>query len=284
MGAAGFAPSAEMALPLAPEPSVLGLGPLVLGLGVALVLFTVAWLVHLALEDASIVDPLWGPAFLVVTVAYLVATGGSGPRRTLLLTLVALWGLRLGAYLLRRKWGEPEDHRYAAMRARWGERRFPWLSLVIVFWLQAVILWVVSWPLFQAVRADRPAGLTWLDGVGVVLFVVGFVFETVGDWQLARFKADPANRGRVMDLGLWRYTRHPNYFGECVLWWGFGLIALATGFAEAWWTLVSPVAMTFLLLRVSGVSLLEETIEERRPRYREYVQRTNAFVPGWPKG
>jgi len=195
---------------------------------------------------------------------------------------VALWGLRLGAYLLRRKWGEPEDHRYAAMRARWGERRFPWLSLVIVFWLQAVILWVVSWPLFQAVRADRPAGLTWLDGVGVVLFVVGFVFETVGDWQLARFKADPANRGRVMDLGLWRYTRHPNYFGECVLWWGFGLIALATGFAEAWWTLVSPVVMTFLLLRVSGVSLLEETIEERRPGYREYVRRTNAFVPGRP--
>jgi steroid 5-alpha reductase family enzyme len=260
------------------------LSPFWAGLGVSLALFTLAWLVHLSLRDASIVDPLWGPAFFVVAGAYAALTAGAGPRRVLLLVLLGLWAARLGGYLSWRKWGEPEDHRYAAMRERWGERRFPWLSLPIVFWLQAVILWVVSWPLFQALRAERPVGLTWLDGVGVLLFGVGFFFETVGDWQLARFKGDPTNRGRVMDRGLWRYTRHPNYFGECVLWWGFGLIALATGPADAWWTLVSPVLMTFLLLKVSGVSLLEQSLNERRPAYREYVRRTNAFFPGPPRG
>ncbi|MGD2113700.1 MAG: DUF1295 domain-containing protein [Acidobacteriota bacterium] len=262
------------------------LSPLWAGLVASLALFTLAWLVHLPLRDASIVDPLWGPAFFAVAGAYAALTEGAGPRRVLLLVLLGLWAVRLGGYLLWRTWGEPEDHRYAAMRERWGEGRFPWLSLGIVFWLQAAILWVVSWPLLQALRADRPAGLTWVDGLGALLFAVGFVFETVGDWQLARFKADPANRqdgGRVLDSGLWRYTRHPNYFGECVLWWGFGLIALATGVADAWWTLVSPALMTFLLLKVSGVSLLEQSMEERRPAYREYVRRTNAFVPGPPK-
>lgn len=260
------------------------LSVLFVGLAVAAGLFTLAWLAHLPLRDASIVDPLWGPAFFVVAGAYAGLTEGSGARRLLVLVLVGVWALRLGGYLTWRKWGEPEDHRYAAMRERWGARRFPWLSLGIVFWLQAVILWVVSWPLFQAVRADRPAGLTWVDGLGAFLFAVGFAFETVGDWQLVRFKADPANRGRVLDRGLWRTTRHPNYFGECVLWWGLGLIALATGVEDAWWTLLSPVLMTFLLLKVSGVSLLEQGMEERRPAYREYVRRTNAFFPGWPKG
>lgn len=266
------------------------LADLAVGLAAALALFTAAWLIHLPLRDASIVDPLWGPAFLAVTAVYAAVSGDGGARRLLVLLLVALWALRLGGYLLWRKWGEPEDHRYRAMRERWGEDAFPWLSLFLVFWLQAAILWVVSWPLFRAVRGGgsegaAPApGLGWLDGVGLALFAVGFCFEAVGDFQLARFKADPENEGEVMDRGLWRYSRHPNYFGEILVWWGFGAIALATGPAEAWWTLAGPALITFLLLRVSGVTLLEEDIEERRPAYRDYVRRTNALIPGPPGG
>ena len=258
------------------------LADLSLGLAAALALFTLAWVVHLPLRDASIVDPLWGPAFLVVAAVYAAVSGEGGPRRTLILALLALWALRLGGYLLWRKWGEPEDRRYTAMREKWGEDTFPWLSLFLVFWLQAGILWVVSWPLFRAVRGE--SALSWLDAMGIALFAAGFLFEAVGDLQLARFKADPSNEGEVLDRGLWRYTRHPNYFGEILVWWGFGAIALASAPAEAWWTLAGPAVMTFLLLRVSGVSLLEEDIEERRPAYREYVRRTNALLPGPPKG
>jgi len=263
--------------------------PLAAGLAVALAAFTLVWLLHLPLRDASIVDVLWGPAFLLVAAIYSALPGAAGGARSrLILVLVALWALRLGGYLLWRRWGEPEDPRYRAMRKRWGAP-FAWVSLPVVFWLQAAICWVVSWPLFQGIRAPGAAGggdLGWLDAAGAVLFAVGFLFETVGDVQLARFKADPAssgrNGGRVMDRGLWRFTRHPNYFGECVLWWGLGLIAMATGWG-AWWTLASPALMTVLLLRVSGVTLLESHLQETRPGYAEYVRRTNAFVPGRPK-
>jgi len=150
------------------------------------------------------------------------------------------------------------------------------VSLVTVFWLQGVILWFVALPLYATSRAD---GLTWLDPVGLGCALTGFLFEAVGDWQLARFRADPANRGLVLDRGLWRYTRHPNYFGDALFWWG---IFLCTGAAGAWWTVASPVVMTFLLLRISGVPLLERGLSATRPGYAEYVRRTSGFVPWWP--
>jgi len=265
--------------------------PLAAGLAVALAAFTLVWLLHLPLRDASIVDVLWGPAFALVAAAYgaLPGTAG-GPRSRLVLVLVSLWALRLGGYLLWRRWGEPEDARYQAMRSNWGAA-FPWVSLPVVFWLQAVICWIVSWSLYVGIRGAGTAaggnagGLSWLDWLGTALFAVGFLFETVGDAQLARFKADPANHGKVMDRGLWRFTRHPNYFGECVLWWGLWLIAVASGPTGwgPWWSLVSPMVMTVLLLRVSGVTLLERHMEGTKPGYAEYVRRTNAFVPGPPK-
>jgi steroid 5-alpha reductase family enzyme len=258
--------------------------PLAAGLTVALAAFTLVWLLHLPLRDASIVDVLWGPAFLLLAAVYAALPGAPvGARGLLVLVLVGLWSLRLGGYLFHRRRGEPEDARYGAMRERRGAA-FPWVSLPLVFWLQAAICWVVSWPLYQGIRgrAGGATGLGWLDLAGTALFAVGFLFETIGDFQLARFKADPQTRGRVMDRGLWHYTRHPNYFGECVLWWGLGLIALATGWS-AWWTLAGPVLMTVLLLGVSGVTLLESHLRETRPGYAEYVRRTNAFVPGRPK-
>jgi steroid 5-alpha reductase family enzyme len=152
-------------------------------------------------------------------------------------------------------------------------------SVYLIFGLQALLAWLISLPLHAAVLGASP--LNWLDGLGAVLWLVGFAFEAGGDWQLARFKADPANRGKVMDRGFWRYTRHPNYFGDFAVWWGFYLIGAAAG---GWWSFVGPVLMSVLLMRVSGVTLLEKDIGERRPQYADYIRRTNAFFPGAPKG
>jgi steroid 5-alpha reductase family enzyme len=147
-----------------------------------------------------------------------------------------------------------------------------------VFGLQALLAWVVSLPLLVGIFDARPLG--WLDYLGVVVLLFGLLWESIGDAQLARFKCVADNRGQVMDQGLWRFSRHPNYFGECCVWWGFYLIALSGG---GWWAIASPVLMTVLLLKVSGVGLLEKDIGERRPAYRDYVARTNAFFPWLPK-
>jgi steroid 5-alpha reductase family enzyme len=191
--------------------------------------------------------------------------------------LTALWGLRLGGHLLRRKLGDPdEDRRYASMRERRGSRFVPW-SLVAIFGLQGLLVLIVSLPL--QVGAERGAGLDATVIPGVILFVIGFLFEAIGDAQLTRFKADPGHQGQVMDRGLWRYTRHPNYFGDFCVWWGLWLIVLPAG--GTWWTLIGPVVMSILLIRVSGAALLERDISERRPQYAEYIKRTSAFFP-WP--
>jgi steroid 5-alpha reductase family enzyme len=165
------------------------------------------------------------------------------------------------------------------MRENHGPQ-FWWVSLFTVFLLQAVILWFVSMPLQVAAVKGASHSLGGLDAAGIVAWCLGFVFESIGDWQLARFKADPASAGKVLDRGLWRYTRHPNYFGDFCVWWGLYAIAAAGG---AWWTIGSPLVMSFLLLKVSGVSLLESTIVDRRPEYAEYQARTNAFFPGPPR-
>ncbi|MGH0033287.1 MAG: DUF1295 domain-containing protein [Myxococcota bacterium] len=236
------------------------------------------WLVSLALRDASIVDIYWGPGFAVLAAASFVLAG-DGARATLLLVLTSLWGLRLGGYLLWRNAGHGEDPRYQAMRRHWGAR-FPLVSLGTVFALQGVLMWFVSLPV-QVAIASPPTPLGALDAVGTLLFALGLGFESVGDVQLARFKADPDSAGQVMDRGLWRYTRHPNYFGDAVVWWGLFTIALAT--PKGAFTLLSPVLMTFLLLKVSGVAMLERSIGKRRPGYADYVRRTSAFVPMPPK-
>lgn len=245
------------------------------GLAVVLAAMTVLWLISLKIEDVSIVDPFWGPGFLLVTVCYVALTTDPGPRAWLVLVLVALWALRLGVHLLGRNLRSGEDSRYAAMRER-GGASFPMVSLFTVFWLQAVLLWIISAPLFAAVTSGEALGM--LDLVGAAVLLTGIVLEAVADRQLKAFKADPANRGQVLDSGLWRYSRHPNYFGNAVLWWGAYLIAVAAGGA---WTVFGPLLMTFLLLKVSGVTLLERGMEERRPGYADYVRRTSAFVP-WP--
>lgn len=250
---------------------------LLAGFAATLGLATCVWAASLPLRDASIVDIAWG--WLVMTPA-LVATGllaTTGPRTLLVLAMGTLWALRLSGYIAWRHHGEPEDRRYRAIRAR-NEPNFPLKSLYLVFGLQAVLATIVGSPLVASVAAPAPWNA--LDALGAVVFAAGFLVEAVADAQLARFRSDPAHAGRVMDQGLWRYSRHPNYFGECCLWWGLWLVAAAAG---AWWTVASPLLMTVMLLKVSGVTLLEKDLQERRPAYRDYIRRTNAFVPGSPR-
>lgn len=238
------------------------------------------WLLSLALRDASIVDIWWGPGIALGGAAAWQHAGGSDPRATLLIALAALWALRLGGYLLWRNAGHGEDPRYQAMRRRWGSR-FPLVSLASVFAFQGVLQWLVSLPLQVGAAAPGYAPLGALDVLGCALFAAGLAFETLGDAQLARFRADRANRGRVLDRGVWRYTRHPNYFGDALAHWGLFAIALAT--PHGWKTVLAPALMTFLLLRVSGVALLERNIGKRRPDYADYQRRTSAFLPLPPR-
>lgn len=242
-----------------------------------LALVVATWGVSVAKGDVSIVDSLWSLLISTAAFAYAAAVSQTGPRTVWALALLGAWALRLSVYITSRNWGEPEDHRYQEIRAR-NQPNFGFKSLYLIFILQGVLAWIVALPLMAAVASSRPMG--WLDIVGAVLVIFGTGFEAVGDWQLSRFKADAANKGKVMDQGLWRYTRHPNYFGEFCAWWGFYLIALSAG---GWWSILSPAFMTFTLLKVSGVALLEKSLTERRPAYRDYIARTNAFFPGPPR-
>jgi steroid 5-alpha reductase family enzyme len=246
------------------------------GLAVLAAFAVLGWLLSLPLRNVSIVDSMWSLMFLLAALAYAVGQATPGPRAWLVIGLVSVWSVRLAAYITWRNGGHGEDFRYQKIRAN-NDPGFACKSLYIVFGLQAGLAWVISLPLLAAINSTAPLG--WLDLAGAALWLVGFVFEAGGDWQLARFKTDPANRGKVLDTGLWRYTRHPNYFGDFCVWWGLFLVALAGG---GWWSVAGPLLMSFLLLKVSGVVLLEKDIGERRPAYRDYVRRTNAFFPGPP--
>ena len=235
------------------------------------------WIVSLFKRDVSIVDSIWALIFLALCGTYFLLNDYSTLRGMIVLALVAVWALRLSAYITWRNHGEPEDPRYRAMREKHAPN-FAIKSLWLVFLLQGLLAWVISLPLLAATTGSRPLNL--LDGLAMALVLFGILFESIADAQLAGFRARPGNRGKVMDKGLWRFSRHPNYFGECCVWWGFYLFAVATG---GWWSIVSPLLMTFLLLRVSGVTLLESGIAERRPAYRDYVNSTNAFFPGLPR-
>jgi steroid 5-alpha reductase family enzyme len=252
----------------------------VTGLAAVITLFTVLWLGSLAVRNSSIVDIWWGPAILLIGVTYFLAGGSATTRAWLTLALVALWALRLATHIGARNIGHGEDFRYAAWRAMNPETWW-FRSYFKVFLLQGVIAWIVALPLYYAITAGVPVRLTTLDWAGLVLFAVGFSFEAAGDEQLRRFKKDPRSQGRVLDTGLWRYTRHPNYFGEAVLWWGLGLMGAAA--PRGWLGLIGPAVITFLLVRVSGVAMLEKTLNSTKAGYADYIASTPAFWPGRPK-
>ncbi|MCE1253547.1 MAG: DUF1295 domain-containing protein [Anaerolineae bacterium] len=249
------------------------------GGGLVALLMIFIWLLSLFLKNSSIVDIFWGPGFVLLAWFYFSQTpDGDFLRKTLTVGLVTIWGLRLAIYIFLRNFGKPEDFRYRKWREEAGEK-WALLSLFKVFFVQGLIMWIISIPLLAA-QFQREHLPGWLEILAVVFWLIGFVFEAGGDWQMKQFKADPANQGQVMNRGLWRYTRHPNYFGDAAQWWAFYLLALAAG---GWWSFYSPLLMTFLLLRVSGVSLLEKTLKETRSGYKEYIQNTSAFVPWFPK-
>ena len=270
------------------------LATLLIGLGV----MTLLWLVSLAIKDSSIVDIWWGAGFVLLgwTAALLHIKGHvhawPNDAPLLILVMVTVWGLRLTIHLARRNLGHGEDPRYVAMRKKAG-KAWPVRSLWQVFWLQGVIMWIVALPVLVTVatgaqqwsggeHADAPLPedpITWLALVGVAVWAVGMFFETVGDLQLTRFKADPASKGKVMNTGLWRYTRHPNYFGDACVWWGIWLVAASTG---AWWTFVGPALINFMLVQVSGKALLEKGMKKTRPGYDDYIRRTSGFIPRPP--
>jgi steroid 5-alpha reductase family enzyme len=246
-------------------------------LPVLLVAATLTWLLSLPLRNVAIVDSLWSLMLFAAGVIYALGSDPRAPRLSLVLWLLAVWAARLSFHVTLRSIGQGEDHRYRQIRAR-NQPRFALKSLYLVFWLQALLAWVISLPLLGAFASNQPIG--WLDYAGVALWMLGFIFEAGSDWQLARFRNDPANDGKVLSRGLWRFTRHPNYFGEFCVWWGFFLLALSAG---AWWSVAGPLLISILLLRVSGVTLLEKDIGNRRPQYADYVLKTNAFFPGPPR-
>lgn len=238
----------------------------------------VLWTVSVARRDVGLIDIFWGPGFVAAAVIAWLHAEASSPWQLLVLAMVAVWGLRLAAHIAWRGWGHGEDRRYAAMRQRRGES-FWWQSLFTVFGLQATLVALLCTPLVLVQL--RPVVQPIWCIAGCAVWMVGFFFEAVADAQLLAFQRDPASRGRVLDTGLWRYSRHPNYFGEALLWWGFGLCAL--GVPGGAWTLYAPLVMTLLLLRVSGVPLLEAGMASRRPGYRAYVERTSSFLPRPPR-
>ncbi|MGH8549095.1 MAG: DUF1295 domain-containing protein [Methylococcales bacterium] len=235
------------------------------------------WLVSLHTRNVTLVDTMWGLFFLLGATVYVRELPEAGLRGPMLLLMVGVWALRLSFYLGWRNRGRHEDRRYQAIR-RNHSPHFRLKSLYLVFGLQALLAWIVSLPLLGIALSSEPLG--WLDCPGLVLWALGLAFESIADWQLAKFKSNPDQQAAVLDRGLWRYSRHPNYFGEFCLWWGFYLIGVSSG---AWWSFPGPLLMTLLLLKVSGVALLEKDIGERRPAYAEYIRLTPAFFPWKPK-
>jgi steroid 5-alpha reductase family enzyme len=238
------------------------------------------WIFSVQRQNVTIVDSLWGTGFVMIAWLTFFQLDGIGTRSLLITILTTLWGVRLTLYLTWRNYGKGEDPRYAQWRKASGEH-FWITSLFKVFLLQAIFLWAIALVIQAGQAGAGSARLGWLDLVGASIWLTGFVFEAVGDWQLARFKSNPANRGRVMDQGLWRYTRHPNYFGESLIWWGLFVIAVSN--PANWWTAVSPVIITAVLLKMTGIPLTEKLIVEKKPGYRDYISNTPAFFPWLPK-
>ena len=238
---------------------------------------TFTWLLSLPFRNVSLADSLWSLMLFLAGVIYALGSDPRAPRLSLVLWLLAAWALRLALHLTARNAGRGEQRRHREMRER-HQPGFAWKSLFLVFWMRALVAWAISLPLLGAFASARPLGA--IDRVGVALWCLGMLCEAVGDWQLARFKKNASHADKVLDGGLWRYSRHPNYFGEACVWWGFFCFALAAG---AWWALAGPLLLTFLLLRVSGVPAAERDIGKRRPQYADYVLKTNAFFPGPPR-
>lgn len=247
---------------------------------VILVLMISLWLISVFIKNVSIIDLFWGFGFVISAFFYFFSTEGNELRKIILLTMVSVWGIRLSVYLAFRNIGKGEDFRYQQFRRNYGEKRYWWISFFQTFLLQGILMWLISAPLLgaQYYGHNNPIGI--LDYSGIALWVTGFIFEAGGDFQLARFKSNPANKGKVMDKGFWHYTRHPNYFGDTLVWWGYGLICLSAGSIVP---VLGSFLMTGLIIKISGVALLEKSLRKQKPQYNDYIDKTSAFIPWFPK-
>lgn len=244
------------------------------------VLVTLLWLLSVIIKNVSIVDVFWGFGFVIVNAFYVFNLEEINPRNWLLLGLVSLWGLRLTIYLAIRNLGKGEDYRYQRFRKNFGEHRYWWFSYFQVFLLQGSLILIVSLP-FLGVHLSKTYGNLFLvDYLAIVIWIIGFSFEAGGDYQLYKFKKNPNNTGKVLQTGFWKYTRHPNYFGDTIVWWSYALFSVAAG---SYWQIIGTVIMTILIIKVSGVTMLEKTLKHSKPKYQEYMKKTNAFIPWFPK-
>lgn len=248
--------------------------------GIIFILVTILWLWSIIIKNVSIIDLFWGIGFVVVNSFYYLSAGEPDTRKLLILILVSVWGLRLSIYLAWRNIGKGEDFRYQEFRKKYGPKRYWWLSYFQTFLLQGLLIMLISLPLWGINISSKPSSINMLDMLALLIWVIGFSFEAGGDFQLARFKKNPKNKGLVLNTGFWRYTRHPNYFGDSAVWWAYALFSISAG---SYWQIIGSALMTLLILKVSGVSLLEKSLNNNKPGYREYIQQTSSFFPWFPK-
>jgi len=244
------------------------------------VLVTLLWIWSIIIKNVSIIDLFWGLGYVIVNAFYVFNSGELTDRKILILFLVSLWGLRLFIYLAYRNIGKGEDFRYQEFRKNYGENRYWWISYFQTFLLQAVLIMIISLPLLGVSNPAQNQQLTILDYIAIIVWIIGFIFEAFGDFQLSRFKKNPKNKGKVLNTGFWKYTRHPNYFGDSAVWWSYGLFSIAAG---SYWQIIGSVIMTLLIIKVSGVALLEKSLTNTKPEYKEYIEKTSAFFPWFPK-
>jgi steroid 5-alpha reductase family enzyme len=247
---------------------------------VIMTMMTLLWIISIIIKNVSIVDLFWGLGFVVAASFYFLKAEGNETRKIIVLALASLWGIRLSAYLALRNIGKGEDFRYKEFRKKYGEKRYWWISFFQTFLLQGILMWLISAPLLgaQFYGHDKAPGI--LDYIGFAFWIIGILFEAGGDFQLAVFKANPENKGKVLDTGFWRYSRHPNYFGDSSVWWGFGFFSIAAG---SMIPVLGSILMTAMIIKVSGVALLEKSLKDQKPQYREYIEKTSAFLPWFPK-
>ena len=243
-------------------------------------MMTLLWIVSVFLKNVSIVDLFWGIGFIVASSCYFYYSNGDMTRKVILEILVVIWGLRLSAYLAWRNYGKGEDYRYREFRKKYGENRYWWISYFQVFLLQGILMWLISAPLLGAQYLNPSATFNILDLLAILIWITGFIFEAGGDFQLARHRSNPQNKGKLLNTGLWRYTRHPNYFGDSAIWWAFALFSIAGG---SYLPIIGSLLMTALIIKVSGVALLEKSLIEKKEGYEEYKRTTNSFIPWFPQ-
>jgi len=243
-------------------------------------MMTILWIISIYIKNVSIVDLFWGLGFVLTAGFYLYFCNDFTFRKILIAVLITIWGLRLSIYLAWRNHGKGEDFRYQQFRKNYGENRYWWISFFQTFLLQGVLMWIISQPLLGAFYYQKNVVINIFDLIGIIFWVIGIIFEAGGDFQLTKFKSYPENKGKVLNTGLWKYTRHPNYFGDASVWWGFGFFSIASG---SYIPAIGSIIMTLLIIKVSGVALLEKSLKDRKPEYAEYVRKTSSFIPWFPK-